>query len=66
MDTHHHVDEIIVWSWVAALVFFMVALSAAFVATRDNVRLARETTGPALPLTEPVLVPAPAPVDPRA
>jgi hypothetical protein len=66
MDTHHHIDEISVWSWVAALVFFMLAFTAAFVATRDNIRVARETTAPALPVTEPVLVPPPLIADPRA
>jgi hypothetical protein len=66
MDTHHPIDEISVWSCVAVLVFSIVALTAAFVATRDNVRLARDIVAPALPLAEPVLVSPPAPVGPRA
>jgi hypothetical protein len=66
MDTHHHIDEISVWYWVAALVFVMLALTAAFVATHDNVRLARETTAPALPFAEPALVSPPTIADPRA
>ena len=40
MDAQHvHVDEISVWSWVAAAAFALIALAAVVVATHDNMRV---------------------------
>jgi len=50
MDTRHvHIDEISVWSCVAASVFAMIALAAMFLATHDNMKLASGLSAPALP-----------------
>jgi hypothetical protein len=66
MDTHDvHVDEISVWSWVAAAAFALIALAAVLVATHDNMRLTG-LSGPALPFAGPALLPPEAIADPRA
>ena len=58
MDTRHvHIDEISVWSCVAASVFAMIALAAMFLATHDNMKLASGLSAPALPFAEPALTP---------
>jgi hypothetical protein len=68
MDTRHHVhvDEISVWSWVAASVFALIALAAMILATHDNMRVATEISSPSLPLTQPALLPPEMIADPRA
>jgi hypothetical protein len=67
MDTRHaHVDEISVWSWVAASAFALIALAAMMIlATHDKMRLATQLSSPSLPLAQPALLP-PAPMDPHA
>jgi hypothetical protein len=67
MDTRHvHVDEISVWSWVAASVFALIALAAMILATHDNMTVARGLSSPSLPLTQPALLPPAAVTDGRA
>ncbi len=44
MHTHvHHVDEISVWSWVAAAALALIALTAIVLATQDRFTLAMRT-----------------------
>jgi hypothetical protein len=58
MDTRHvHIDEISVWSWVAASVFAIIALAAIILATHDKMKLASGLSAPALPFAEPALMP---------
>jgi hypothetical protein len=67
MDTRHaHVDEISVWSWVAASVFALIALAAMILATHDKMTVATGLNGPALPFAEPALLPPTRIADPRA
>lgn len=67
MDSHyvHHVDEISVWSWVAAAAFALIAITAIVLATQDKIKVASGITNPSLPLTMPALVPSDV-LDPRA
>jgi hypothetical protein len=66
METRHvHVDEISVWSWVAAAAFALIALTAVIVATHDNMRLTA-LSGPVLPFAEQSLLPPETIADPRA
>ena len=66
MEAHHgHLDEISVWTWVATLAFILIAATAVLIGTHDNLRVAKDVTGPSLPLVQPALLP-PSPVDPRA
>jgi hypothetical protein len=66
MDAQHvHVDEISVWSWVAAVAFALIALAAVVVATHDNMRVTG-LRGLALPFAEPALLSPEAIADPRA
>jgi hypothetical protein len=66
MDTHvHHVDEISVWSWVAAAAFALIAIAAIILATQDKITVATSISNPSLPLTQPALLP-PDLTDPRA
>jgi len=66
METHvHHVDEISVWSWVAAAAFALIALTAIILATQDRITVATGTSNPSLPLITPALKPSDAP-EPRA
>jgi uncharacterized membrane protein len=61
-DIHHlHVDEISVWSWVAAAAFALIALAAIMFGLHQNMQMASES--PALPLTQPALVSPHAPAD---
>ncbi len=63
MDIRHvHVDEISVWSWIAASAFVLILLGAIFFATSEKVRVAT----PVLPLTAPAVIPPDAVADPRA
>jgi len=65
MDTHHvHVDEISVWSWVAAAAFALIALTAIILATQDKITVATGISNPALPFAQPALLP-PDMIDPR-
>jgi len=58
MDTRHvHIDEISVWSWVAASVFATIAFAAMILATQDKMQLASGLNAPALPFAEPALMP---------
>jgi hypothetical protein len=67
MDTRHtHVDEISVWSWVAASVFALIAVAAMILATHDKMTLATGLNSPSLPFAEPALVPPELVADPRA
>jgi hypothetical protein len=65
MDTRH-VDEISVWSWVAASAFALIALAAMILATQDKMTVATGLSSPSLPLSEPALVPPQRIADPRA
>jgi hypothetical protein len=63
MDTQHiHVDEISVWSWIAASAFVLIVLGTIFLGPGANVRVAT----PVLPLTAPAVVPPDVVADPRA
>jgi hypothetical protein len=54
MDTRHiHVDEISVWSWIAASAFVLIVLGMIFLGPAANVRMAT----PVLPLAAPAVVP---------
>ncbi|TMJ24779.1 MAG: hypothetical protein E6G96_16890 [Alphaproteobacteria bacterium] len=65
MDTHvHHVDEISVWSWVAAAALVLIAVTCLVLATQDRITVAMRMGNPALPLAQPALLPAET-VDPR-
>jgi hypothetical protein len=65
MDTHvHHVDEISVWSWVAAAAFALIALTAIILATQDKITVATRLSDPAPPFAQPALLP-PEMIDPR-
>jgi hypothetical protein len=58
MGTRHlHVDEISVWSWVAASVFAMIVFAAMILATQGRMQLASGLNAPALPFAEPALMP---------
>jgi hypothetical protein len=58
MDRRHvHIDEISVWSWVAASVFAIIAFAAMILATQDKMQLASGLNAPALPFAEPALMP---------
>lgn len=47
MEAHHgHLDEISVWTWVATLAFILIALTAVLIGTHDNLRVAKDVTGP--------------------
>jgi uncharacterized membrane protein len=62
LDTHHlHVDEVSVWSWVAAAAFALIALAAIMFGLHQNMQMASES--PALPLTQPALLAPQAPPD---
>jgi len=67
MDSHHvhHVDEISVWSWVAATAFALIAITAIVLATQNKINVATGIANPSLPLTAPALVPSDV-LDPRA
>jgi hypothetical protein len=66
MDTRHvHVDEISVWSWVAAAAFALIALAAVLMATHENMRVTG-LSSPALPFAGPALQPAETTADSRA
>jgi hypothetical protein len=66
MDTHvHHVDEISVWSWVAAAAFALIAIAAIILATQDKITVATGISNPSLPLTAPALRPSEL-LEPRA
>jgi uncharacterized membrane protein len=60
-EHHLHVDEISVWSWVAAAAFALIALAAIMLGMHQNMQVASQT--PALPLTEPALLSPHAPAD---
>jgi uncharacterized membrane protein len=60
-EHHLHVDEISVWSWVAAAAFALIALAAIMLGLHQNMQVASQT--PALLLTEPALLSAHAPAD---
>jgi hypothetical protein len=63
MDTRHiHVDEISVWSWIAASAFVLIVLGMVFLGPRANVRMAT----PVLPLAAPAVVPPEVVADPGA
>jgi hypothetical protein len=63
MDTRQiHIDEISVWSWIAASAFVLIVLGAIFVGTGEKVRMAT----PVLPLTAPAVVPPEVVADPGA
>jgi hypothetical protein len=65
MDTPHpHVDEISVWSWIAAWVFAVIALAAMLFSIQGEMRITG--LGSALPFAHSVLLPSQAPADPRA
>jgi hypothetical protein len=67
MDTRHvHVDEISVWSWVAASAFVLIALAAMVLATHDKMTIAAELSSPSLPLTHPAVLTPAMPTDARA
>jgi hypothetical protein len=64
MDTHHlHVDEISIWSWIAASVFALIAVCALLLGAQSQTGLS-SVHAPSLPLTEPALLPQ-AIADPR-
>jgi hypothetical protein len=66
MDSHmHHVDEISVWSWVAATAFALIATTAIVLATQNKINVATGIANPSLPLTAPALIPSDV-LDPRA
>ena len=48
-----HVDEISVWSWVAASVFAMIALAAAIIPTQDKMN---PSGAPEMPFAQPAIV----------
>jgi hypothetical protein len=57
METRYlHVDEISVWSWVAAAAFALIALAAVLMATHENMRVTGLST-PALPFAQPAMLP---------
>jgi len=58
-----HVDEISVWSWMAASAFAMIALAAAIVATQDKMN---PPSAPEMPFAQPALVPPALTTDGRA
>jgi hypothetical protein len=58
----HHVDEISVWSWIAAWVFALIALAAILFGPQPYMKVGFN----APPISEPALVPPPAIPDPRA
>ena len=63
MDTRHiHVDEISVWSWIAASAFVLIVLRVFLLGTGENVRVAT----PVLPLNAPAVVPPEVVADPGA
>ena len=63
MDTRHiHVDEISVWSWIAASAFVLIVLGMVFLGPGANVRMAT----PVLPLAAPAVVPPEVVADPGA
>jgi hypothetical protein len=65
METHvHHVDEISVWSWVAAAALALIAVTCLVLATQDRMTVAMRMGNPALPFAQPALLP-PEIVDPR-
>jgi hypothetical protein len=66
MDSHmHHVDEISVWSWVAATAFALIAITAIVLATQNKINVATGIANPSLPLAAPALIPSDV-LDPRA
>jgi hypothetical protein len=58
-----HVDEISVWSWVAASAFAMTALAAAIIATQDKMN---PSGAPEMPFAQPAIVPPALTTDGRA
>jgi hypothetical protein len=65
METHvHHVDEISVWSWVAAAALALIAVTCLVLATQDRMTVAMRMGNPALPFAQPALLP-PEIADPR-
>jgi hypothetical protein len=67
MDSHHvhHLDEISVWSWVAAAAFGLIAIAAILMAAQDKITVATGITNPSLPLMQPALMPSDI-IEPRA
>jgi hypothetical protein len=61
-----HVDEITVWSWVAASVFAMIALVAVIVATQDKMMLPYAPGAPVPPFAQPAFGPPALATDGRA
>ena len=53
-EHHLHVDEISVWSWVAAAAFALIALAAVIFGLSQHMQMASKS--PALPPTEPALL----------